>query len=83
MLVAVKLNFRPYIRRYTSPNEILNTVIPHFILIQYLACKCIHGNYIENHLKRVLLSYLIYETSWEKEIKRGSVEGFIAVWQRV
>ena len=26
--VAVKLNFRPYIRRYTSPNENLNTVIP-------------------------------------------------------
>ena len=26
--VAIKLNFRPYIRRYTSPNENLNTVIP-------------------------------------------------------
>ena len=26
--ISVKLNFRPYIRRYTSPNENLNTVIP-------------------------------------------------------
>ena len=26
--VAVKLDFRPYIRGYTSPNENLNTVIP-------------------------------------------------------
>ena len=26
--VAVKLNFRPYIRRYTSPNKNFDTVIP-------------------------------------------------------
>ena len=26
--VAVKLNFRRYIRRYTSPNDNLDTVIP-------------------------------------------------------
>ena len=31
---AVKRNFRTYIRRYTSPNENLNTVIP--ILMRFL-----------------------------------------------
>ena len=28
--IAVKLNFRPYIQRHSSPNENLNTVIPKY-----------------------------------------------------
>ena len=44
---AVKRDFRTYIRRYTSPNEILNMVIP--ILMHF--CSFVSNRSVESRIK--------------------------------
>ena len=74
--VAVKLNFRPYIRRYTSPNEnfeysyLLNDMIQP-ILLQYLE----HGKYADLCSLHQSHSHLHTLRSLSKEVAEGYGQG--------